>query len=129
MARILVIDDDERVLRVLREALRDAGHDVVTACNGSIGVARFREHPADLVITDIIMPEKEGIETIVDLRHDDPDVPIIAISGGSLQAQGSYLPTAEALGATRTLEKPFRLHELIEVVRSLLEQSPQGPQP
>jgi DNA-binding response OmpR family regulator len=124
MARILVIDDDERVLGVLRQALTDAGHEVVTACNGNVGVKAFRQCPADLVVTDIIMPEMEGIETIVELRRDHPGVPLVAMSGGSLQGQGSYLPTAEALGATCTLEKPFRLRDLVEVVRSLLERPP-----
>lgn len=120
MARILIIDDDERVLAMLSDAVRGAGHAVVAASNGRHGLDAFRAAPADLVITDIIMPDVEGIETIVELRSLSSDVPIIAISGGSLQGLGSYLPTAAALGASLTLEKPFRLATLLQSVEDLL---------
>lgn len=127
MARILIIDDDERVLAMLADAVRGAGHTVVTATNGGHGLDAFRAGPADLVITDIIMPDVEGIETIVELRALSANVPILAISGGSLQGVGSYLPTAAALGATVTLEKPFRVAVLLNAVERLLAERANEP--
>jgi len=127
MARILIIDDDERVLAMLADAVRGAGHTVVTATNGRHGLDAFRAGPADLVITDIIMPDVEGIETIVELRALSANVPILAISGGSLQGVGSYLPTAAALGATVTLEKPFRVAVLLNAVERLLAERANEP--
>jgi CheY-like chemotaxis protein len=83
----------------------------------------LRANPADIVITDIIMPDKEGIETMTDIMQDFPDVPIIAISGGSLQGLGSYLPTAAALGAFATLQKPFRGEELLRLIEAALAEN------
>jgi DNA-binding response OmpR family regulator len=120
MARILIIDDDPRFLGWLRETLEDAGYQVAVARDGSAGISEFDRTPADLVITDIIMPDKEGIETIYELHRDHPDLPIVAVSGGSVKGVGSYLPTARALGAVSTLEKPVSRTLLLETVRSLL---------
>ncbi len=122
MARILIIDDDQRFRGALREMLQDAGYEVIEARDGRPGLDLFRAKPTDLVITDIIMPDVEGIEVIVELRSEFPDVPILAISGGSLKGFGSYLPSAEALGATRSLDKPFRQQVLLDTVRELLSE-------
>ncbi len=96
------------------------GHEVVNASNGKEGIKLFRENGADLIITDIVMPEKEGLETIMELRKGYPDVKIIAISGGGRVDPESYLTMAEKMGASRTLTKPFEREELLEAVRELL---------
>jgi len=123
MATILVIDDEPRMLRVIGEILRGAGHTVVDAGSGDAGVREIGRQKIDLVITDIIMPDKEGIETIGEIKQDHPEMPIVAISGGSLKGAGSYLETAAALGASATLAKPFHGFELLEVVNFALSQS------
>ena len=120
MANILVIDDEPRMLRVIREILERDDHNVIEAISGDQGIAAIVAQPVDLVITDIIMPDKEGIETIGEIKQDYPHLPIIAISGGSLTGAGSYLATAAALGACATLEKPFRSFELRNVVNAAL---------
>jgi CheY-like chemotaxis protein len=120
MARILVIDDDARMRDFLAELLEDEGYEVVVAADGAMGLQLFRERAADVVITDIIMPGTEGMETIYQLREDAPDVPIIAISGGSPKGVGSYLQTAAELGANQTFSKPFNSKTLIDAVAKLL---------
>ena len=120
MARILVIDDDTDVRRMVRNMLDRAGHEVAEAPNGDIGTKMFRKEPFDLIITDIFMPEKEGLETIRELHREFPDLRIIAISGGGSVGHYSYLPLAKSFGATRTLSKPFSHQELLEIVNELL---------
>ena len=120
MARILVIEDDVAVRTVIRKMLVKNGHDVIEAPDGKVGISLFWESPADLIITDILMPEKEGIVTIMELRRDFPDVNILAISGGGKITSGDYLSLAKNIGATRTLSKPFTGKELIGVVEELL---------
>jgi DNA-binding response OmpR family regulator len=112
MARILVIDDDRDVREMLRRILEHDGHEVIEASNGEAGVRLYRERPADVVITDIIMPEKEGIETIRDLRRENPQIKIIAISGGGRIGPSDYLNAARMLGAKKTFSKPFSRQEL-----------------
>jgi DNA-binding response OmpR family regulator len=121
MPRILVIDDDDQVRLMLQIALEKSGFEVLTAENGKIGLAMFREQSADLIVTDIIMPEQEGIETIVELRRDFPDTKIIAISGGGKVSPESYLTMADALGASRTFSKPLDMDEFLEAVQKLLD--------
>jgi DNA-binding response OmpR family regulator len=121
VARILVIDDEDQPRQILQQALERAGYEVTTARDGSEGLRRFRAAPTDLVITDILMPEKEGLETIVDLRREFPAVKIIAISGGGRTGSLNFLDIAERLGAQRTLQKPFGLHEMLAVVHELLQ--------
>jgi DNA-binding response OmpR family regulator len=101
--------------------LGDAGYEVTEAGDGSEGIKLYREVRPDLVITDLVMPEKEGIETIVELRRDFPEVKIIAISGGNNNRSGSYLSMAEKLGAERTIGKPFKIPELLGAVRAVLD--------
>jgi len=121
MAHILVIDDDELLLHTVQEMLEDEGHKVSVACDGVAGIALLATGVFDLVITDIIMPKKEGIQTIHEITELQPGLPIIAISGGSRMGRlDSYLPTAQALGAVRTLAKPFRLEELLTTVSETL---------
>lgn len=115
---IIVVDDDDTVRRVLRRMLESVGYEVREAPNGRRAVAEFRQRPADLLITDIFMPEQEGIETISALRREHPDLRIIAISG---IAGDHYLRMAKMLGARATLQKPLRLATVLETVRATLE--------
>ena len=120
MASILIIDDDVQVLDMLRQTLECGGYEVVDAPNGKEGIRLYRENPADLIITDIIMPEKEGIETIIELKRDFPDVKIIAISGGGRISSEGCLSTAGKLGARYTFSKPVKREELLAAVRELI---------
>lgn len=120
MARILVIDDDSDVRALICGDLRSAGHDVTAAADGAQGLALQRQSPAELVVTDIFMPEKEGIETIRSIRKLDPSVPILAISGGGRAANTDFLPLAEKFGANGTLAKPFSTNALLNAVRTAL---------
>jgi CheY-like chemotaxis protein len=120
MARILIIEDDARTRRTIRRVLEGARHEVVEAPNGEVGMSLYRKQPADLVITDMIMPEVDGVATITILRQDYPDVKIIAISGGGDIGLDAYLHAAENLGALRTLPKPFGKSELLGAVQEVL---------
>jgi CheY-like chemotaxis protein len=118
--RILVIDDDVNLLGVLAEMLRAAGYEVVEASNGREGMRLYREAPFDLVVTDLLMPEKDGLEVVMELRRDFPEVKIIALSAGNAYGHSS-LETSTALGASSTLRKPFMEDQLLEAVREVLE--------
>lgn len=120
MANILLIDDDATVRHALKQVLERAGHQVEEAADGIIGVAKFTASRPDLVITDIIMPNQEGIETIIELRRLAPDVAIIAMSGGGRTGNRDFLAMAEKLGAAKMMAKPFRPKELVEAVAQLL---------
>ncbi len=122
MARILVIDDDEQVLDMLYESLTLEGYDVLRASNGEEGLRLYREDPVDLIITDLIMPEKEGIETIIELRQDFPDVKIIAISGGGRIGTKDYLQMAKIFGVQRTFTKPVAREQLLDAIRELIKE-------
>jgi YesN/AraC family two-component response regulator len=120
MSSILIIDDDAQILKMLRQILEREKYHVTEASNGKQGLRLYRENPADLVITDIIMPEKEGIEIIIELKRDYPDVKIIAISGGGRINPDDYLDIAKKLGANRIFAKPVERKELLHAVRELL---------
>lgn len=120
MARILIIDDDAQLRATLREVLEREGYGVVEAYNGREGLKRYQTAPTEVIIIDILMPEQEGLETIMLLRRVDPQVKIIAMSGGGQRGRMDFLHLAAMLGAQRTLHKPFRLQELIEAVRDLM---------
>lgn len=122
VAIILVIDDDKDIRLTLRRILATAGHDVHEAADGDSGLALCAEIAPALVITDILMPEKEGIETIRELKHAHPAVRIIAISGGGRSGIMDFLDMARQLGADAALQKPFRRAELLEVVERLLRE-------
>jgi CheY-like chemotaxis protein len=123
MALILIIDDDVQIRAMLRRILGRAGYEVVEAPDGRQGIRLHRQQPADLIITDIIMPEKEGIETIMELRHDFPGLKILAISGGGREPPDEYLQMAKSFGAQRTLAKPFGPKDLLKAVGELLSAS------
>ena len=120
MARILVIEDDNEVRDYLESVLTRDGYEVEGASNGKDGVASFQRNPVDLVITDIIMPEKDGIETIMDLKRSNKDLKVIAISGGGRAEPENYLHSAKLIGANLTLRKPFTNEEMLRAVRELL---------
>lgn len=120
MARILVVDDDTQVRKFVTQTLTRAGHETLAAADGNEGLKAYTAQGVDLVVMDIIMPEKEGIETIIDLRKVNPAVKIIAISGGGRIGPESYLITAKGLGAVETLQKPFTTEELTGAVDRVL---------
>jgi CheY-like chemotaxis protein len=120
MAHILVIEDDEHMRGSLAQTLERLGHRVTTAVDGRAGVESAGAAPPDLVITDLIMPEKEGLETIVELRQQHPLIRIIAMSGGGRLSNEDYLHLAKRFGAQHTLAKPFTRDELKAVLAQAL---------
>ncbi len=120
MADILVVDDNVRLRTVLKDILSQAGHRVETASNGIEACERFKRLPFDLLITDIIMPEQEGIQTIVGLRRKHPDLRIIAMSGDGSDTACFYLEMAKEFGADVTLHKPFNRKQVLDAVDGLL---------
>jgi CheY-like chemotaxis protein len=123
MHSILVVDDDDQFRSMLRQVLGREGYEVVEARNGREGMALYRAEPTDLVISDILMPEREGLQTIRELRREFPEAKIIAVSGGGPGGTMNFLKAAKLLGAERTLWKPFELDELRQVVREVLNPS------
>ncbi len=130
MGPILVIDDDRQARGVVRSALERAGYEVREASDGSEGVRiAHAEHPV-LVITDILMPNKEGLEVIRELKDENHALPIIAMSGGSQwMPPDAVLRLARYFGARRTLHKPFSLADLLAAVRSVLDEDPRRAEP
>ena len=132
MTRVMIIDDEEDIRIVLKEILTRAGFDAVVASDGNEGLNMLREQAADLVITDVIMPGSDGVETAYDIRMEFPKTKIIVMSGGGNAAPLGYEPTAvsttaylasaAAVGADMTMTKPFDREELIKVARELTEQ-------
>ena len=121
MAAILVIDDEVRIQEFIQMVLEEAGHEVRCAINGVAGLKAQRQRPADLVICDLFMPEKEGLETIQELHRDFPLVKVIAISGGNPRdGRLDFLPLAKQLGAAAALHKPFLPAELANKVEEVL---------
>jgi len=106
VSKILVIDDDVVVRTAMVQFLEDLGYDVVSAEDGQRGMRLFRSEKPDLVITDIIMPEKEGIQTIAEIRRERPDAKVIAVSGGGRVGNTDFLKIARQLGATDVIAKP-----------------------
>lgn len=123
MATILVVDDDRQICSLLKQALEEQGYSVESALNGMEGIKGYRSHPADLIILDILMPEKEGLETILDLRREFPKVKIIAMSGGSDRAKLNLLDLARRLGAQYTIDKPFQLQSITDLVKKALQEN------
>jgi CheY-like chemotaxis protein len=121
MPRILIIDDDPDVRTLESKILKQEGYEVTEASDGVSGTRLFREILHDLVITDIIMPEREGIEVMTELKKDYPNIKIIAVSGGGAFVSGERcLQLARRLGACRTIAKPFRKKEFLDAVRDVL---------
>jgi CheY-like chemotaxis protein len=119
MARILLIDDNDSIRTVLQETLAHFGHTVIEARNGKEGLELFQHANVDLVITDIVMPERDGLDVVRALREKDPPVNIIAISGAGGRAE-DYLELAHVMGAVKVLLKPFSTDVLMAAVNELL---------
>jgi CheY-like chemotaxis protein len=120
MAKILVIDDDVIVRKTIIRLLEDGGYKVLSAEDGLRGMAMFRSERPDLVITDIIMPEQEGIQTITEMRKAKPDAKIIVISGSGRIGNIDFLRIAQHLGASDAIAKPFDRDDLLKRVRCCL---------
>jgi len=118
--RVLIVDDDEQIRVLLQQMMEWAGFDVLVAENGKVAMKMQSQQPADLVITDLIMPEQEGLETISWLKKDYPGIKIIAISGGGRIGPEAYLPAALELGADLVFSKPFDVQEVVNSVKNLL---------
>ena len=120
MPRVIIIDDDPQIRSVLHHMFERTGYEVADASNGNEWLRLHREKAADLIIVDILMPEKDGIETIIELRRGTPEVKVIAISGGGRIKGEEYLEMANGLGATRTLRKPFHREEILNIAKELI---------
>jgi DNA-binding response OmpR family regulator len=129
MARILVIDDNPALRDALCELLQQAGHKTVAMATGRQAAQLHRADPVQLVITDIFMPETDGLEIIAEFRRDYPEVKIIAVSGGGSRGMVELLSVAHRMGAQRVLMKPFDIHALLAAVSELLNGTDDGPHP
>jgi CheY-like chemotaxis protein len=124
VSKVLIIEDDPQVCQLLRRAAEDAGYTVATAVNGRLGLQHAATFQPDVVITDIFMPETEGLETIVDLRKQRPDLPIIAISGAAAMGKSNVLELAKKLGAAEAFNKPLVLTDLMGAIGALCAITP-----
>ena len=123
MERVLVIDDESQIRSMLRLMLERAGYEVEEAPDGMEGIRIYRENPVDLVISDLIMPNKDGIGMMIELKKEFPDIKFIAMSGGGLNKPDGYLEGAKKLGANWTLTKPIDREELLRAVKNTLGDS------
>lgn len=121
MGKVLVVDDEPYILLMIKKMLEQSGHEVDLASNGKEGLEMLNNKPFDILITDIVMPEKEGLETIREVRHKYPELKIIAISGGGRLDSNEYLEPARLFGAKRIIKKPFQKAEIINAVNELLQ--------
>lgn len=129
MARILIIDDETQIRSMLRLMLERVGYEVVEAADGMEGIRQYRDNPTDLIITDLIMPNKDGIGMMIELKKDFPRVKIIAMSGGGVNRPEGYLDGAKKLGATRTLTKPIDRDKMLNAVKETLKEDPASADP
>jgi len=120
--RILVIDDEPSALDLLQRILEGEGYAVEVASNGLEGVELFRLRPCDLVISDMVMTVKDGLQTILELRDIAPNLPVIAISGGGVISKERYLTVAGYLGRVMTIAKPFAVEAIVKAVAGLLQE-------
>ncbi len=121
MARILVIEDDAQVRDMLKEVIERSGHEVLLAQDGAAGLREFNLHGADLIVTDVVMPQIGGVDTIVAIKNLDPNAKIIAMSGGSADLSAeSCLEFAERIGADRVFNKPLDRKQLTNAINELL---------
>lgn len=120
-ATILVIDDDAAMRRYIKATLERAGHTVIEAQDGAEGLKIKRATPVNMIIVDIFMPEKDGLETIIELRAESPACPILAMSGGGSMGEMSFLDYSRQFGAKELLRKPFRPDDLLAAVTRLLD--------
>ena len=119
MARILIVEDNEDLRNFLRMKLESAGFKVTVAPSGAEALELMASEPADMVLTDVFMPEKDGMETIVEIRARYPQATIIAMSGWDSRSDADYLRIAREIGAVRTFRKPFEPEQMVEVLRQL----------
>jgi DNA-binding response OmpR family regulator len=126
MQRVLIIEDDPAMSEYMGEILRRAGFDVSAAFNGVTGLEALRSSPPDVAILDIFMPEKDGLEVLIELRRTNPELNVVITSGKQHLLSGSSLSLAEQLGANATLPKPFTPKELVAVVSRLAGVAPSG---
>jgi DNA-binding response OmpR family regulator len=124
---VLVVDDDIVVRQACAVLLEDEGFDVVMATDGVEGLLKFRQIAPDVVLTDIVMPNKEGIELIIEMRREHPGARIVAMTGGGSWGTSNFLILAKKLGANIALPKPFDDLELINAIRGLLDLAPTTP--
>ncbi len=127
MARILIIDDETQIRSMLRLMLERVGYEVIEAADGMEGLRQYRDNPSDLIITDLIMPNKDGIGMMIELKKEFPSVKIIAMSGGGVNRPEGYLDGAKKLGATRTLTKPIDRDKMLDAVKETLKENPGSP--
>jgi len=121
MGRILIVDDDKDIRNIFKRAFENAGHEVITANNGRVCEELYEEQNPDVIVLDIIMPEQEGIETILNLKRINSNVKIIAISGGGMGGAFNYLNNARKFGAKAVFEKPVNHEKLINQIELLLQ--------
>ena len=120
MKTVLIIEDDHHILLMIKRMLEPFGFEIKLASNGQEGLELFHRNEVDLVITDIIMPEKEGLEIIREMRREQADLKIIAMSGGGKLSADNYLETAKIFGAAKILQKPFTRKQLVSAVQDIL---------
>ena len=121
MYNILLIDDEDQIRKVISLYLAKHDFAVDTAENGKVGVKKLTEKQYDVLVTDLIMPEQEGIETIIQVKEKHPDLKIIAISGGGKKGNLDFLDSAKILGADEILKKPFVPSQLLQIINELLD--------
>jgi DNA-binding response OmpR family regulator len=120
MKRVLVIDDDVEILGLIKCLLEEAGYKTIVTTNGKKGLEIQRKTPADLIITDIFMPEKEGTGVLIDVRDEFPQTKVIVMSGGGHGEHVDFLELATLLGANKVFRKPFNMQDLMNTVKSLI---------
>jgi DNA-binding NtrC family response regulator len=116
----MVVDDEASVRSALRKILERMGHDVSEAENGRVALEQYREDPCDAMLVDLYMPEVDGVEVMIRLKADDPDVKVVAVSGGGWKSKDSALGEMTDLGAVETIAKPFTVDEVVEVMARVL---------
>ena len=119
MARILVVDDEAMLRGVVRKMLERNGHEVFDAADGALGIEAYRRLLTDIVLTDIVMPNKDGIQLIIELKKEFPNVRLIAMSGGARTSERDFLEVAKQYGVRQVLQKPFSRAELETAVVSV----------
>ena len=120
MSRILIIEDNEDMRGMLALALRHEGFEVALAADGARALEELQKAPADLIVTDLFMPDKDGIETIEEIRRKHPAAKIVAMSGWQSEQGPDYLDVAREIGAIGTLRKPFDPADLVRIIRQVL---------
>jgi DNA-binding response OmpR family regulator len=120
MPRILIVEDDDELAGFLSEKLQERGYEIVTAPDGVQALKTLETQSFDLVLTDIVLPEKEGVQTIREIKQINPNLPIVAMSGGGIGSSNLYLDLARFAGASRTIPKPFTIGELLAVIEDVL---------